>query len=161
MKTLCGMMLVGLGSLGLLLACDGGHDPATDGGTDAALEDGGQDAGEDAGGGDEGQHDHEGRDDAQGRQYAELAYHGHVRCDVAQKAQYGGDSGKGQGEAHRLIALLGKEHQIMKPNLITGMTAYGEFTKAGSQVEMSKTPQSWDDPLLHVPGSCKPEWTSI
>jgi hypothetical protein len=34
----------------------------------------------------------------------------------------------------------------------------GEFTKAGSQVEMSKTPQSWDDPLLHVPGSCKPEW---
>jgi hypothetical protein len=30
--------------------------------------------------------------------------------------------------------------------------------KAGSQVEMSKTPQSWDDPLLYVPGSCKPDW---
>jgi crotonobetainyl-CoA:carnitine CoA-transferase CaiB-like acyl-CoA transferase len=55
---------------------------------------------------------------------------------------------------------LGEEHQIMKPNLITGMTAFGELTKAGSQVEMSKTPQSWADPLLYVPGSCKPEWVS-
>jgi crotonobetainyl-CoA:carnitine CoA-transferase CaiB-like acyl-CoA transferase len=55
---------------------------------------------------------------------------------------------------------LGEDHQIQKPNLITGQTAFGEFTKPGSQVEMSKTPQSWDDPLLHVPGSCKPEWTT-
>jgi hypothetical protein len=38
------------------------------------------------------------------------------------------------------------------------MTAYGEFTKPGSQVEGMKTPQHWDDPLLHVPGSCKLEW---
>ncbi len=55
---------------------------------------------------------------------------------------------------------LGKEHQIVKPNLITGMTAFGELTKAGSQVEMSKAPQSWDAPLLHVPSSCKPEWVT-
>jgi hypothetical protein len=34
----------------------------------------------------------------------------------------------------------------------------GEFTKAGSQVEGMKTPQYWEDPLLYVPGSCKPEW---
>ena len=53
---------------------------------------------------------------------------------------------------------LGPEHQIMKPNLITGQTAFGEVTKPGSQVKMSKTPQSWDDPILHVPGSCKAEW---
>ena len=53
---------------------------------------------------------------------------------------------------------LGPEHQIMKPNLITGQTAFGEVTKPGSQVEMSKTPQSWNDPILHVPGSCKPQW---
>lgn len=55
---------------------------------------------------------------------------------------------------------LGEEHQIVKPNLITGMTAFGELTKAGSQVDMSKTPQSWADPLLYVPGSCKPEWVT-
>jgi hypothetical protein len=48
----------------------------------------------------------------------------------------------------------------MKPNLVTGMTAFGEYTRAGSQVEKMKTPQFWDDPLLHVPGSCKPEWTT-
>ena len=57
-----------------------------------------------------------------------------------------------------MTGYLGEEHQIVKPNLITGMTAYGEFTKPGSQVEGMKTPQFWDDPLLHVLGSCKPEW---
>jgi hypothetical protein len=55
---------------------------------------------------------------------------------------------------------LGEEHQITKPNLISGMTAYDKFTKPGSQVEMSRTPQSWDDPLLHIPGSCKAEWAT-
>jgi hypothetical protein len=53
---------------------------------------------------------------------------------------------------------LGEEHQIVKPNLITGMTAFGELTKAGSQVEGMKTPQYWDDPLLYMPGSSKLEW---
>jgi len=56
------------------------------------------------------------------------------------------------------LANLGPDHQIMKPNLIKGMTAFGELIKAGSQVEGMKTPQSWDDPLLHVPGSNFPEW---
>lgn len=55
---------------------------------------------------------------------------------------------------------LGEEHQIMKPNLVTGMTPFGEYTRVGSQVEMSKTPQYWDDPMLYVPGSCLPEWTT-
>jgi hypothetical protein len=32
----------------------------------------------------------------------------------------------------------------MNPNLITGMTAFGELTHAGLQVEMSKTAQSGD-----------------
>jgi hypothetical protein len=56
------------------------------------------------------------------------------------------------------LANLGPDHQIMPPNLIKGMTAFGELIKAGSQVEGMKTPQSWDDPLLHVPGSNFPEW---
>lgn len=39
-----------------------------------------------------------------------------------------------------------------------GMTAFGEFTRAASQVEMSKTPQFWDDALLYMQGSGQPVW---
>jgi hypothetical protein len=46
----------------------------------------------------------------------------------------------------------------MKPELVTGMTAFGEYTRPASQVEMSKTPQFWDDPMLYIQGSCMPEW---
>ena len=56
---------------------------------------------------------------------------------------------------------LGEDHQITKPNLVTGMTPFGEYTRIASQVEMSRTPQYWDDPLLYVPGACKPEWNTI
>ena len=47
----------------------------------------------------------------------------------------------------------------MKPNLISGMTAYGEFMKprlAGRRHEELRSPGT--TPLLHVPGSSKPEW---
>jgi len=81
-----------------------------------------------------------------------------VRVSLSQTCSYIMSLGLNDKEMIENLESLGKEHQIMKPNLITGMTAFGELTKAGSQVEMSKTPQSWDDPLLHVPGSCKPEW---
>ena len=53
---------------------------------------------------------------------------------------------------------LGKEHQPMEPNTVTGTTPYGELTRLGSQIEMSKTPEYWEDPILHVPASCMPEW---
>ena len=53
---------------------------------------------------------------------------------------------------------LGKEHQAMEPNTVTGPTPWGELTRLGSQMEMSKTPEHWEDPILHVPGSCMPEW---
>jgi crotonobetainyl-CoA:carnitine CoA-transferase CaiB-like acyl-CoA transferase len=56
------------------------------------------------------------------------------------------------------IASMGPEHQLMKPNLISGKTAYGDTTIIGSQAEMSKTPESWDDPIVHPPGSSYPEW---
>jgi crotonobetainyl-CoA:carnitine CoA-transferase CaiB-like acyl-CoA transferase len=56
------------------------------------------------------------------------------------------------------IADLGPEHQIQKPNLVTGMTAWGEYTRLGSQVEMSETPESWADPILVPVGSSPPEW---
>ena len=53
---------------------------------------------------------------------------------------------------------LGPEHQPIKPNLQTGQTAFGEFTRLGSQVEMSKTMEYWSDPIISPIGSSKPEW---
>ncbi len=52
---------------------------------------------------------------------------------------------------------LGEEHQIMKPNLITGMTGFGELTRPGPGGG-NEDPQYWEDPLLFVPGSSKLEW---
>jgi crotonobetainyl-CoA:carnitine CoA-transferase CaiB-like acyl-CoA transferase len=56
------------------------------------------------------------------------------------------------------LANLGPEHQPLKPSLQTGQTAFGEFTRLGSQVEMSKTPEYWADPIISPIGSGKPEW---
>lgn len=55
---------------------------------------------------------------------------------------------------------LGPEHQPLQPNLQTGQTAFGEFTRIGSQVELSKTPEYWEDPIISPIGSSKPEWLS-
>jgi crotonobetainyl-CoA:carnitine CoA-transferase CaiB-like acyl-CoA transferase len=56
------------------------------------------------------------------------------------------------------IAELGPERQIQKPNLVTRMTPFGEFTRLGSQVEMPETPESWADPILVPIGSSLPAW---
>jgi crotonobetainyl-CoA:carnitine CoA-transferase CaiB-like acyl-CoA transferase len=56
------------------------------------------------------------------------------------------------------IDALGPEHRIQQPNLVTHMTPYGELTRLGSQVEMSKTPEFWTDPILVPMGSSRPEW---
>jgi crotonobetainyl-CoA:carnitine CoA-transferase CaiB-like acyl-CoA transferase len=53
---------------------------------------------------------------------------------------------------------LGPEHKIQQPNLVTRTTPFGEFTRLGSQVEMSKTPEFWTDPILVPIGSSRPEW---
>ncbi len=55
------------------------------------------------------------------------------------------------------IASMGPDHQYMKPNLISGKTAFGDTTVIGSQAEMSLTPESWD-PITTLPGSSYPEW---
>lgn len=62
------------------------------------------------------------------------------------------------GEQLLELDTLGPEHQPLKPNLQTGPTAFGEFTRLGSQVEMSATPEYWADPIIHPIGSSKPEW---
>ncbi len=66
----------------------------------------------------------------------------------------------GLNDKSQLLSLkeLGPEHQIQTPNLVTGMTPYGELTRLGSQVEMSKTPEYWTDPILVPPGSGRAEW---
>jgi crotonobetainyl-CoA:carnitine CoA-transferase CaiB-like acyl-CoA transferase len=81
-----------------------------------------------------------------------------VRISLAQCCDYIMSLGLNDKEVIDDLENLGEEHQIMKPELVTGMTAFGEFTRAASQVEMSKTPQFWDDPLLYMQGSGKPEW---
>ena len=53
---------------------------------------------------------------------------------------------------------LGEEHQIQPPDLVTGDTAFGKYTRPASQVEMSKTPQFWDDPMLYMQGASQPVW---
>jgi len=53
---------------------------------------------------------------------------------------------------------LGEDHKPLPPKLQTGQTAFGEFTRLGSQVEMSRTPEYWADPILTPIGSSKPEW---
>jgi crotonobetainyl-CoA:carnitine CoA-transferase CaiB-like acyl-CoA transferase len=81
-----------------------------------------------------------------------------VRVSLTQCVQYIMSLGLNDKRVIEDLENLGKEHQIMTPNLVTGMTAFGEYTRAASQVEMSKTPQFWDDPLLYMQGACKPEW---
>jgi hypothetical protein len=56
------------------------------------------------------------------------------------------------------IDTLGPDHQIQQPNLVTRNTPFGEFTRLGSQIEMSETPEFWDDPILVPMGSSRPEW---
>lgn len=53
---------------------------------------------------------------------------------------------------------MGPEHQHKKPNLISGVTAWGDTTVIGSQVDMSRTPETWRDPITVLPGSSYPEW---
>lgn len=53
---------------------------------------------------------------------------------------------------------LGDDHKPLPPYLQTGQTAFGEFTRLGSQVEMSKTPEYWADPIINPIGSSRPEW---
>ena len=81
-----------------------------------------------------------------------------VRVSLTQTVQFIMSLGFNDKRVFENLEGLGPEHQIVKPNLITGQTPFGELTKPGSQIEMSKTPQFWDDPLLYVTGSCKPEW---
>ncbi len=81
-----------------------------------------------------------------------------VSVSLSQVASYMMSLGLNSKEDLANLENLGADHQIIKPNIQKGMTPFGEFVRAGSQVDKMKTPQFWDDPMLHVPGSELPEW---
>ena len=54
----------------------------------------------------------------------------------------------------------GEEHQLLPPETMTRQTPYGEVYRLAPPVHMSETPGYWEDPILTVRGSAKPEWIS-
>ncbi len=81
-----------------------------------------------------------------------------VRVTLSQCVQYMISLGFNDKREIEVLETLGEEHQIMKPNLVSGMTAFGEYTRPASQVDMTKTPQSWDQPMLYMQGASQPVW---
>ncbi len=81
-----------------------------------------------------------------------------VTVTLAQTTSFEMSLGLNDKAQLQAIEELGPEHQIQQPNLVTRKTPFGEFTRLGSQVEMSKTPESWTDPILVPMGSSRPEW---
>ena len=56
------------------------------------------------------------------------------------------------------IDRTGEEHQLQTPDTITRQTPYGELYRLAPPVQFSETPGAWEDPMLAVRGSSKPEW---
>lgn len=81
-----------------------------------------------------------------------------VSVNLAQTVMFEQALGYVDNETLINLSSLGEEHQALMPNLQTGQTAFGEFTRIGSQVDMSETPEFWADPIIHPMGSSKPEW---
>jgi CoA transferase family III len=63
-------------------------------------------------------------------------------------------------EPNEVDDLTGEQHQLLQPDTITRQTPYGEVYRLAPPVQFSETPGVWDDPILTVRGSCKPEWQS-
>jgi crotonobetainyl-CoA:carnitine CoA-transferase CaiB-like acyl-CoA transferase len=56
------------------------------------------------------------------------------------------------------LDFTGEEHQLLPPETITRQTPYGEVYRLAPPVQFSETPGYWEDPILAVRGSSKPEW---
>src|SRR5262249_5859021 len=54
----------------------------------------------------------------------------------------------------------GEEYQSPAPATTTRKTLYGELSRRAPPVQFSVTPGYWEDPILVVRGSSKPEWKS-
>ena len=58
------------------------------------------------------------------------------------------------------VDLTGEQHQLLAPDTITRQSGYGEVYRLAPPVQFSETSGHWDDPILTVRGSSKPEWVS-
>jgi hypothetical protein len=80
-----------------------------------------------------------------------------VRATLAQTATFEMRPGLNDKASVLDIASLGPGHQVQRPNLVRRRTSFGAFSRLGSQVEMSQTPEFWTDPILVPMGSSRPE----
>jgi crotonobetainyl-CoA:carnitine CoA-transferase CaiB-like acyl-CoA transferase len=55
-------------------------------------------------------------------------------------------------------APTGEQHRLLAPDTITAQTPYGELVRLAPPVQFSETKPFWEDPVLVVRGSSKPEW---
>ena len=56
------------------------------------------------------------------------------------------------------LDFTGEQHQLLPPDTITRQTGYGELYRLAPAAQFSETPGHWEDPILNVRGSSKPEW---
>jgi hypothetical protein len=81
----------------------------------------------------------------------------HVRVNLARCAMWFRSLGTFDKNAP---APTGEQHQIRPPDTITAQTPYGELVRLAPPVEFSETKPYWEDPVLVVRGSSKPQWES-
>jgi crotonobetainyl-CoA:carnitine CoA-transferase CaiB-like acyl-CoA transferase len=79
----------------------------------------------------------------------------HVRVNLARAAMFFMSLGMFDKNAP---APTGEQHQILVPDSITTQTPYGELVRLAPPVKFSETKPHWEDPVLVVRGSSKPEW---
>ena len=81
-----------------------------------------------------------------------------VSVNLAQTVMFEQAIGLVDNETLLNLDNLGPDHKPLRPNLQTGQTGFGEFTRLGSQVEMTRTPEYWTDPIINPIGSSRPVW---
>jgi crotonobetainyl-CoA:carnitine CoA-transferase CaiB-like acyl-CoA transferase len=79
----------------------------------------------------------------------------HVRVNLARAAMFFMSLGTFDKDTP---APAGEQHQILVPDSITAQTPYGELVRLAPPVMFSETKPYWEDPVLVVRGSSRPEW---
>jgi CoA-transferase family III len=79
----------------------------------------------------------------------------HVRVNLTRCAMWFMSLGLFERNA---IHADGEEYELMRPDTIRANTPYGELVRLAPPVKFSETNGYWEDPVLTVRGSCKPEW---
>jgi crotonobetainyl-CoA:carnitine CoA-transferase CaiB-like acyl-CoA transferase len=79
----------------------------------------------------------------------------HVRVNLARCAMWFMSLGTFDKDAP---APTGEQHQLLAPDTITAQTPYGELLRLAPPVTFSETKPYWNDPVVVVRGSSKPQW---